>query len=114
MIFVNPSRCLSSSIRKRFQTRSWPVTGIGSRQGKLPNTGLKAYACGTRLVAFDARGLEAIASDQQAGYLGNASDTTELDNTALGHANRKFLKCLACGMRRNPDSWSVKKTNAMY
>lgn len=33
---------------------------------------------------------------------------------ALGEANRKLLKSLAWGMRRNPDGWSVKQTNAMH
>jgi transposase len=33
---------------------------------------------------------------------------------ALGDANRKLLKSLAWGMRRNPDGWSAKLTNAMH
>lgn len=33
---------------------------------------------------------------------------------ALGEANRKLLNSLAWGMRRNPDGWSVKQTNAMH
>jgi transposase len=33
---------------------------------------------------------------------------------ALGDNDRKLLKSLAWGMRRNPDGWSVKQTNAMH
>ena len=34
--------------------------------------------------------------------------------TALGDNDRKLLKSLAWGMRRNPDGWSLKQTNAMH
>lgn len=34
--------------------------------------------------------------------------------TALGDNDRKLLKSLAWGMRRNPDGWSIKQTNAMH
>lgn len=33
---------------------------------------------------------------------------------ALGDNDRKLLKSLTWGMRRNPDGWSVKQTNAMH
>ena len=33
---------------------------------------------------------------------------------ALGDNERKLLKSLTWGMRRNPQDWSVKQTNAMY
>lgn len=33
---------------------------------------------------------------------------------ALGKNDRKLLKSLAWGMRRNPEGWSVKQTNAMH
>lgn len=33
---------------------------------------------------------------------------------ALGDNDRKLLKSLAWGMRRNPDGWSKKQTNAMH
>ncbi|MBA3057097.1 ISL3 family transposase [Rhodoferax sp.] len=33
---------------------------------------------------------------------------------ALGENDRKLLKSLTWGMRRNPDGWSVKQTNAMH
>jgi len=33
---------------------------------------------------------------------------------ALGGNDRKLLKSLTWGMRRNPDGWSVKQTNAMH
>lgn len=33
---------------------------------------------------------------------------------ALGDNDRKLLKSLAWGMRRNPDGWSTKQTNAMH
>lgn len=33
---------------------------------------------------------------------------------ALGDNDRKLLKSLAWGMRRNPDGWSLKQTNAMH
>lgn len=33
---------------------------------------------------------------------------------ALGNNDRKLLKSLAWGMRRNPDGWSTKQTNAMH
>jgi transposase len=34
--------------------------------------------------------------------------------TALGGNDRKLLKSLAWGMRRNPDGWSTKQLNAMH
>ena len=33
---------------------------------------------------------------------------------ALGDNDRKLLKSLTWGMRRNPQGWSIKQTNAMY
>jgi len=66
-------------------------------------------------ISYDRFHVVAMANEAMDEVRRNETSTRpESIKAALGDNDRKLLKSLTWGMRRNPDGWSLKQTNAMH